>query len=113
MEREKRELTICIGTIKKETNRMLQLREKKKEKAVKTKDIRVGKREREIKMVEERKKRKETLTAMDMNGRSTYIEGEIEVLEKEEGEERRRRRGKRRKRGRERGREGGRKRMKK
>lgn len=62
---------------------MLQLREKKEEKAVKTKDIRVGKREREVKMMEERKKRKETMTAMVMNGRSTYIEGEIEVLEKE------------------------------
>ena len=57
--------------------------QKKEEKAAKAKDIRVGKKEREAKMKEEREKRKHTMASMDMKNRSTYLEKEIAQLEEE------------------------------
>ena len=55
--------------------------QKKEEKTVKAKDIRVGKKEREAKMKEEREKRKQTMSSMDMKNRSTYLKKEIAQLE--------------------------------
>ena len=86
LEKERRELTLQNGVLKKEKNKFQQLLEKtqrKKEKGAKDKDIRVGKKEREAKMKEEREKRKKTMAGMDMKGRSTYLEEEIAQLEEE------------------------------
>jgi len=86
LEKERHELTIQNGLLKKEKNKFQQLLEKtqrKEEKAAKAKDIRVGKKEREAKMKEEKEKRKKTMASMDMKGRSTYLEEEIAQLEEE------------------------------
>ena len=86
LEKERHELTIQNGILKKEKNKFQHLLEKtqrKEEKAAKGRDIRVGKKEREGKMKEEREKRKTTMAAMDMKGRSIYLEEEIARLEEE------------------------------
>ena len=86
LEKERHELTLQNGVLKKEKNKFQQLLEKtqrKEEKAAKARDIRVGKKEREAKMKEEKEKRKKTMAAMDMKGRSTYLEEEIARLEEE------------------------------
>ena len=86
LEKDRHELSVQNGALQKEKNKlqhMLEKAQKKEEKGTKPTDIRVGKKEREAKMKEEREKRKKTMAAMDMKGTSTYLEGEIARLEEE------------------------------
>ena len=85
MEKDLHDSQLLLGTTKKENVKLQQQLEKvqKKENKALKRDLRADKKEQEKKMKEDQEKRKNTMSSMDMKGRTAFLEKEIANMEEE------------------------------